>query len=493
VTLSINTLVGQSADYVIRVIKLRRPQYNIGAPTLSETEPILADTTYRGSLHHFESGQYFRLTLLPGQSFYTTGAVLSHEVYGTLFTIEVFDTASVMRMRILNLSMSGLTRYQSSSFTNPNTTPTDFIIRLYTKYRPAHDFSLNFWIGGEQPILKLFLNVNDPEDPDDFDPASPEDEAADYLPCGRVDKTSEAAPPVVDGVIQNYLKVIAAYVASNGGRVVAPPPGADVSIVLMQTSNYPGMAMNLGTSTQADFSMPEAGPFPFNALDYASADLHCLDYGGRTVVSATRGTDSATMQLPKDTNPANSLPDTVWKVFERAWDSASSDWVTTLFTDVADEGDPGDDEDNTPTGNNAAGDNLTRFEEFRGFLILGRHFRTSPTHKDVFVRDYGPPGVADAAGIPLRWHDIFAGESSSARRINFNSDGLPGQPSHVDQQAVLIYNGGEPETNDRAGETPCFKPSPGNPFVCYPNIIGVIHGGDYQNTELTNNVQVFVG
>src|SRR5690606_20094636 len=50
---------------------------------------------------------------------------------------------------------------------------------------------------------------------------------------------------------------------------------------------------------------------------------------------------------------------------------------------------PGDDKDNFPVGPilSLRGDRLSRYEEYRGFLVSGTHMRTFTEERDVFYRD----------------------------------------------------------------------------------------------------------
>jgi hypothetical protein len=104
-------------------------------------------------------------------------------------------------------------------------------------------------------------------------------------------------------------------------------------------------------------------------------------------------------------------------------------------------GDPGADNDDKPAGDNVAGDGLTTFEEYRGFMVKGgpdcsnltdvRHIRTDPSVKDLFIRADDPdlekiaPRFEFVSGLAV--HLIcpqqYAGDS--VREVNFTLH--PGQ------------------------------------------------------------------
>src|SRR5262249_15013938 len=46
-----------------------------------------------------------------------------------------------------------------------------------------------------------------------------------------------------------------------------------------------------------------------------------------------------------------------------------------------------DDKDNVPALGAINGDGLTRYQEYRGFMVMGRHTRTDPNNKDLFIWD----------------------------------------------------------------------------------------------------------
>ena len=181
----------------------------------------------------------------------------------------------------------------------------------------------------------------------------------------------------------------------------------------------------------------------------------------------------------------NWIPDYGWDLFELQWNG--QDFVNTFLGHVADAGNDADDNDNQPVGA-TSGDNLIRFEEYRGFVVGVQHRRTSPQVKDVFAVNNTSALFQDAQQIGVRWHTPQLDNVSAMRRINFNSTGIPG---HLDQQAVLVFNAPAPENNTAGGQTPCADVTP---FVCYPNVIGGMNaptGTGFDNWDVANNVKVF--
>jgi hypothetical protein len=106
-----------------------------------------------------------------------------------------------------------------------------------------------------------------------------------------------------------------------------------------------------------------------------------------------------------------------------------------------------------PPSQGKAGDGLTAFEEFRGFMVRGMHTRMDPTIKDLFVAStvrnvttnarYGLGFATEAQGLPMRVHHIFGEddpegpEYSANRIINASGQGLPG---HFGQRALRVKN-----------------------------------------------------
>src|SRR5262249_1723761 len=115
------------------------------------------------------------------------------------------------------------------------------------------------------------------------------------------------------------------------------------------------------------------------AITEAPATITSIDFGsfgrlkatatledGRTIVG--RYKDDAYLRLPK-----------------RAPDSNIADaWKEQMGVT----GKPDDaDDDDQPAGDGHKGDGLTLYEEYRGFFAGGKHIRTRPDRKDLFIRD----------------------------------------------------------------------------------------------------------
>ncbi|MDA8136843.1 MAG: hypothetical protein M0T82_19650, partial [Desulfobacteraceae bacterium] len=110
--------------------------------------------------------------------------------------------------------------------------------------------------------------------------------------------------------------------------------------------------------------------------------------------------------------------------------------------------DPGSDDDEQPLGDRNKGDGLTLWEEYRGFLGDGQHFRTDPKTKDLFICDTvggrSKRGINRFAALSkLDVHDkLTEAELYPTRVINRNH----GEGPHVvDQHGLLLDSHTDPE------------------------------------------------
>src|SRR5262249_53752110 len=102
-----------------------------------------------------------------------------------------------------------------------------------------------------------------------------------------------------------------------------------------------------------------------------------------------------------------------------------------------------DDNDDNPKLDGEDGDRLTRFEEYRGFFVAGKHLRTSPKDKDLFVSNQTGYEPKDGNGSTLSLlgktglavHEVTKDEYNGKREINFNGrDDIAGAKA---QRAVV--------------------------------------------------------
>ena len=133
--------------------------------------------------------------------------------------------------------------------------------------------------------------------------------------------------------------------------------------------------------------------FDYGAFGKIKAEF-TTQYGGLTCIARVVGSTNEFTRLPADTN-SNSIAD--------AW-----------FGDVGpgNSNSPTDDNDNAPALGRTAGDGLSRYQEYRGFIIAGSHERTSPLQKDIFIYDEDNILLGQFSVVGLTTHLIGASEWS---------------------------------------------------------------------------------
>jgi hypothetical protein len=437
--LSTTSNVAGKVFYQITVSKVRRPDYNIGGSAISNAPLVSFGTTYRGSIHPWEPGQYFKVHLEPGQGFGVAGTVLGHSSYGPYWEINVLDASATLVTRLTyGTAYGGPFPFSSGVYTNSSQSAVDLYVQFLTKYYPIHDFQLAF----DMPQLSLFLDADQ-----NFDVANPQDDSPQYLPCSLLDGSSLP----LSGCPQ-ALTVIAAY--KIGSFIAKATSGSAVTFSLANTSGFAGIAMNYGnaTDTTPDFALRqtidgveqdvESLVVNFGTDNTARARLLCRDYGGFTTVHA----GTAELEVPVDTNNHNSIADRGW----RAWDLA---WVADSF------GSKFEDVDSDPPGDGTAGDELGAVEEYRGFVVRGVHRRTNPGWKDLFIFSEYPQisSIGDAVYLPFDLHLLAPGEIDTADRVinpRYTNGGEGGdlRAAGGEQRALHIIDAGY--SSCCAGETP---------------------------------------
>ena len=83
-----------------------------------------------------------------------------------------------------------------------------------------------------------------------------------------------------------------------------------------------------------------------------------------------------------------------------------------------------DDTDNIPATGMTSGDGLSRYEEWRGFLVNTAHLRTDPARKDVFIHDEDGIGLGSFGALNVDTRLITADEfnGTGSREVNFRRE-----------------------------------------------------------------------
>lgn len=157
----------------------------------------------------------------------------------------------------------------------------------------------------------------------------------------------------------------------------------------------------------------------------ATVQINAFDYGAfgkikaqckidsQTLEAVEKGSDKTHTAIPRDDNNNN----------------IADSWAHNAGNAI-------DDDDNSPAEGVSDGDGLSRFEEFRGFMVSGSHVRTSADNKDAFIHDEDGIGLGYFGTSGLTTHLITLDEfnGASSRIINFRKE------SHniVDQHGLLL-------------------------------------------------------
>lgn len=277
------------------------------------------------------------------------------------------------------------------------------------------------------------------------------DTPAAFIPQGRLTTAAAGSP--------GNSVTFTATVTAGGPR--------KIRFILENVSDEPGVCMNYGTESDTDkdlkfiqsatvnpaatFDAPAANGQTIqtkNAVMTATVTVTCYDWGafGRinacclNFVGTACETNSTVRRIPLDAN-TNSIAD-----------GAAQNTGPGAGAGAA------DDTDNTPAGEGTAGDHLSRYQEYRGFIVLSGanavHVRTDVTRKDVFIRDADTLGPGDFTSANLttdvRW--VNTSYMDANRRINFKAS------SHTlatQQTAIVVTNGGALGAAGVWGSTSC--------------------------------------
>jgi len=420
--------------YTLTVHRVPRPGYNIGGTAFGNAPLVQANAALYGSLHTWEPGQFYKISIGAGQLIYIAGQARGPAI-GAMFRIELYNSS----LQLVKTLIADAVRETPVIFpTAPNYdfyrntgAAADFYLKFATQFWSVLDFQIEPRIPA-QSQLTLFLDADN-----DFE-SNPVNDVAAYVP-GSVLATGESLPPGSEGTFLQQVRAIAAFV-DEFGQIVPQPVGiTSATFALENTSAFAGRAMNWGSSATPDFALVSGTSASFSGK-LAKKTINAYDYGGFTTVKVTvTGFPSETMRVPRDDSPANLIPDAGWRGYSTG-------------NQIADTNDPSSADADTTANNTYVGDGFSRFEEFRGFVVQGQHIRLSPDVKDLFVFSALVEGLGYAINLPIRVHSILQDEMGAFRDINFRytnsgSGGpMPGHSAEPDtgyhQEAVHVIDGG---------------------------------------------------
>jgi len=270
--------------------------------------------------------------------------------------------------------------------------------------------------------------------------------------------------------------------------VVGKGFSGDVKVEILEPSGYPGIAMNYpkeSTDVTPDIDLGSATtltasqPLPSGTTKQVTFPVYVRDYAAKAVLHVTMTYGKKIFDfrqpLPRDID-ANGFPDAGWMA------GTTPISVTEM--------NPGTDGDTLPgmplpipqSAVYGDGDNLTNFEEYRGFVLNGQHQRTDPKMKDYFidVTVFGGDMEFVPILLPTSAHTLdMSSEASSDGEINNNTDStVPGcgdsaPNGHHFQFAKKVMDGGTAPPilgfiKPRFGDNPCYA----GPGPCVPNTTG---------------------
>lgn len=259
--------------------------------------------------------------------------------------------------------------------------------------------------GSAQPgapcLPKLYLDADL-----QFSSSLHRDDLPKFVPGALLDGTS-----LNPGSLPQALRLVA--VAPSGGNVTFQiEPGSE--------SHYPGKAMNypiIAAATGPDVYFRNSkgdvtlGPVSAKVSGgFATTTIYVDDYAASATVKATiptgpKLTAAVTMRIPQDSN-GNTLPDVGWQALPWPGQSTPSQVNSNQINRAE------DDFDTNPSGPSQAGDGLSAYEEYRGFVVGGKHIRTNPFVRDLFI-DADPVALELVEALPFNTLFIVSDESES--------------------------------------------------------------------------------
>lgn len=260
-----------------------------------------------------------------------------------------------------------------------------------------------------------------------------------WLPEGNIDAPKEPGmnPLAITATVhkkgnkkdlrQAYLNISLPYVSRNKGVCGNWPRNAGEEEGLrFREKDFPkssGLIYKDRTHLETDIPVQEV-MFKVHSYDYGAwgtLRITARDEAGRNLKVKMRGKDTPDLDIPQD-DDANRIADS-WKREDT-------------------KGKPKDWDDESIEGQNAKGDGVTLYDEYRGFVVKNsagaREFvRLSPKTKEMFIIDQ------DAIAPVVKWEEITGGfkayrldetmvepgnDERSGAKVNFNAPEMKAHP-----------------------------------------------------------------
>jgi hypothetical protein len=158
-------------NYAVYEVKTDREDYNEGGVTRAQAKPISVFETVKGNAHWIEGdevtpgdgtepgGQWFKVTLEPGETIRPYGWALGHWYYGAAFTIRLYDEAGTYLRTLASIAAYGKTEFLSDdalgtySYKNTAAETRTFYLQVFSDLNIVHDFE--FWLALSDVEMKI--------------------------------------------------------------------------------------------------------------------------------------------------------------------------------------------------------------------------------------------------------------------------------------------------------------------------------------------------
>ena len=137
ITGTFNFFGGPTFHYTLTIIRTPRPGYNLGGTGFGDAPDITDGSMRHGSLHKWESGQFFKVHLNNNEPLYVSGDALGMHI-GTLFVMTLYNSSQQSVFTLLSKNL----------YDTPSRFPADganAAVYVYKNTGPAADFYIKAW------------------------------------------------------------------------------------------------------------------------------------------------------------------------------------------------------------------------------------------------------------------------------------------------------------------------------------------------------------